>query len=98
MSDLASAAAGQGWISGASAVIVIAGVYERTRAKYGDRAVRYVQLEAGHAAQNIYLQAVALGLATVTVGAFDDDAAVKLLGMPDDYRPLYFMPVGKVSR
>ncbi len=96
VSDLASAAFGQGWISGASGVIVVAGVYARTRAKYGERAVRYVQLEAGHAAQNICLQAVALGLGSVTVGAFDDDRTVTLLNLPADSAPLYLLPVGRL--
>ena len=48
-------------------------VYERTTRKYGERGVRYVHLEVGHAARNVYLQAVSLGLVTVVVGAFDDD-------------------------
>ncbi|MEM3389547.1 MAG: SagB/ThcOx family dehydrogenase, partial [Thermoproteota archaeon] len=58
--SLAEAALGQAWVRNAAVDIVIASVYERTTRKYGERGIRYVHLEAGHAAQNICLQAVAL--------------------------------------
>lgn len=74
--------------------IVITAVYERTRAKYGDRAERYVILEAGHAAQNVLLQAVALGLGAVPIGAFYDEAVQTALGCPTEHKPLYIIPVG----
>lgn len=63
--------------------------------KYGDRGIRYVHMEAGHAAQNIYLQATALDLGTVTVGAFYDEQVKEVLNLPDDEQPLYILPVGK---
>jgi SagB-type dehydrogenase family enzyme len=75
--------------------IVVTGVEERTRAKYGDRAGRYVALEAGHVCQNILLQAVALGLGGVPVGAFFDDQVRKVVGCPPDHSILYIVPVGK---
>ena len=90
------------WVAGlkqdavrqAPAVFVIAAVYDRTSGKYGDRAARYVQLEAGHAAQNVLLQAVALGLGGVPIGAFDDAKVQAVLGLPEDQKPLYLIPVG----
>jgi SagB-type dehydrogenase family enzyme len=91
---LASAALDQGWVRRAPAVLVIAAVYERTMAKYGERGRRYVHMEVGHAAQNVYLQATARGLGTVMVGAFDDDEVRKVLGLPADHEPLGIMPVG----
>ena len=91
---LASAAFGQGWVRQAPAVLVIAGVYERTMAKYDQRGRRYVHMEVGHAAQNVYLQATALGLGTVMVGAFDDEEIQEVLGLPADHEPLGLMPVG----
>jgi len=91
---LARAASGQGSVSGAPLDFVITGVYARTSAKYGDRAERYVVLEAGHAAQNIHLQAVALGLGSVSVGAYTDEAVSKVLDLPADEIPLYIIPVG----
>lgn len=88
-------ATGQDFVGKAAAAIVIAAVYSRTAAKYGDRGVRYAQLEAGHAAQNICLQATAMGLGVVTVGAFSDDQVSQLIGMPSGEQPLYIIPVGK---
>jgi SagB-type dehydrogenase family enzyme len=77
-------------------IIVISAVYERTAAKYGqDRSPRYVHLEAGHAAQNVLLQAVSLGLAAVPIGAFHEDQVQLVLGLPDEHQPLYLIPVGR---
>jgi SagB-type dehydrogenase family enzyme len=65
-----------------------------TRWKYGERGQRYVYIEAGHAAQNLLLQATALGLGAVPVGAFHDEQVEKLLKLPKDQRVLYLIPVG----
>ncbi len=92
--SLASAALGQSWVRRAPMVLVIASVYERTTEKYGQRGRRYVHIEVGHAAQNIYLQAAALGLATVLVGAFHDSEVQGALDLPSDHEPLGLMPVG----
>ncbi len=93
--DLCSAALGQSSIKKAALVLVLSGVYERTTAKYGERGIRYVHMEAGHAAQNVYLQAVPLQLGTVVIGAFDDEELKKMFKMTDSEMPLYIMPVGK---
>jgi SagB-type dehydrogenase family enzyme len=91
---LADAAAGQVFVAEAPVVIVVGAVFERTRAKYGERADRYVHMEAGHAAQNLLLEAVSLGLGAVPVGAFYDKQVSKVLGLPADVSPLYLIPVG----
>ncbi len=91
---LASAALSQRWVRRAPAVLVITAVYERTTVKYGQRGRRYVHMEVGHAAQNVYLQATAQGLGTVMVGAFDDKEVQKVLSLPADHEPLGLMPVG----
>ena len=82
----------------APAVFIIAAVYERTEVKYGARTTRYVHMEAGHAAQNILLQAVALDLGAVPIGAFDDDRLAAALSLPNDEKPLYLIPVGHPQR
>lgn len=79
----------------APATVMITAVYERTRVKYGYRAYRYIHMDAGAACQNLYLVAEALGLGTVLIGAFDDDALAALAGLdPDQEFPLALMPVG----
>ena len=84
----------QTFIAEAPVVLIITGEYERTSWKYGDRASRYVHMEAGHAAQNVYLQAEALGLGTVVAGSFQDEELSRALGLPAGHRPLYIMPIG----
>ena len=76
-------------------IFVITAVHDRTESKYGQRAERYVQLEAGHAAQNLLLQAAALRLGAVPIGAFDDVSVASALRLPAGEEPLYLIPVGK---
>jgi SagB-type dehydrogenase family enzyme len=64
--------------------------------KYRERAVRYVHMEAGHAAQNVCLQATALNLGTVVLGAFQDAQVKRVVNMPAEEQPLYIMPVGRI--
>lgn len=92
--ELSDATLGQPSVRIGQIDIVICGVYERTGTKYGARAERYVCMEAGHVAQNIYLQGVALGLGTVTVGAINDEEIRRVIGNKLDERPLYVMPIG----
>lgn len=91
---LAVAAAGQSWLADAPVVFVIAADYARTARKYGERAGRYVPLEAGHAGQNLLLQAQALGLAAVVVGAFGDAAVARVLELEEGLTPLALIAVG----
>lgn len=94
---LARAALGQGFIARAPAVIVIAGEVARTAARYGERGEnRYLPMDAGHSGQNVSLQARALGLGSVIVGAFRDEAAGEILGLEREI-PLYLIPVGEPS-
>jgi SagB-type dehydrogenase family enzyme len=92
---LIRAALSQGWIKPASTIIVFTADYERTTRKYGKRGKRYVHIEVGHAAQNLFLQSESLGLATVVVGAFNDDEVARVLRLPADIQPLLLMPVGR---
>ena len=95
--ELCNAALGQTSVKNAAAVIVISAEYERTTGKYGDRGRQYVHMEAGHAAQNVFLQSVPLNIGTVVIGAFYDEAVKKVLEMPGHEQPLYIMPVGRMK-
>lgn len=97
LAPLARAAYGQDWIADAPVAIVLSAVYGRTTGRYGERGVRYVHMEAGHAAQNVYLQAEALELGTVVVGAFADGSVRKVLHLDEEEQPLLIMPVGKAK-
>lgn len=94
--DIFNAALMQDAIKNSAATIIIAAVVERTAVKYGSRAERYVHIEVGHVGQNIYLQSVSLGIGTVMIGAFKDEALKKVLGFAEDEHPLAIMPFGKI--
>ncbi|MHC4497567.1 MAG: SagB/ThcOx family dehydrogenase [Planctomycetota bacterium] len=91
---LASAAWGQQFIEAAPLTLVFAAQFSRTTGRYGKRGVRYVCMEAGHAAQNVHLQAEALGLGSVAVGAFDDASVGGVLSLPRQFEPIYMVTVG----
>jgi SagB-type dehydrogenase family enzyme len=91
---LARAALKQKFIEDAPMTIILAACFSRTTDYYGNRGVGFVYMEAGHAAQNIHLQAEALGLGSVVVGAFEEEAVKQVLSLPVSIEPLYLIPVG----
>lgn len=91
---VARAALGQDWMSGAAAIFLVAAANERTTRKYGERGYRYVQQEAGFAAENLLLEAVSLGLRSATVGAFYDREIAGIFTLPASEQPLLLLPVG----
>lgn len=95
---LAAASLDQKWINHAAMVVVIAAAFERTTARYGMRGERYVHMEAGHAAQNLLLQAAAMGLGATPAGAFNDTEVSRLLHLPGGETPLYIIPVGRSTK
>lgn len=94
-SALARAALGQGAVRQAPASIVIVGDIPKTAARYGERGRdRYISMDTGHSGQNVSLQAQALGLGSVIIGAFRDEAVKEVLGIEEE-TPLYIIPVGE---
>lgn len=91
---LARASHNQQFIENAPLNFVICAEFNRTCNKYGERGVRYVFIEIGHAGQNIELEAIALGLDSVPVGAFHDEEVKKILALPESIEPLYIIPIG----
>ncbi len=94
---LAAACLDQMFIADAPVTIVISAEYRRITDRYGDRGVRYAHMELGHVGQNLHLQAEALGLGTVVVGAFVDREVARQLNLPGAHEPLYVMPIGRVA-
>ncbi len=92
--ELSTAVLKQGSVLRAAIIVVFCAVYERTTTKFGDAGIRYVHMEVGHAAQNLYLQAVSLKLGAGIVGEFPDEEVKKALNAQEDEQPLYIMPVG----
>lgn len=91
-----AAATWQEFIGQAPCTIAISAAYHRTTERYGERGrVRYVPMDVGHAAQNVLLQATALGLVGCPVGAFDDRRVAEALHLPREQVPLYLLPIGK---
>jgi len=84
----------QTWMAEAPVMVVFAAEYRRCLARYGDRGIRYTHMEVGHAGQNLFLQAEALGLACGIVGAFQDRTLQQTLQLPSSREPLLVMPVG----
>lgn len=79
----------------ASVVLIITGVLDRTRVKYGDRGYRYVLMEAGHIAQNSLLLATGLGMASLAIGGFVDSKVTELLNLELVKEvPLYMIVMG----
>ncbi len=93
-SSLSSASMGQPWVAQAACDIIIAGSVEKLAARYAAKAEKFMLLEAGHIAQNIHLQAVSLGLASVPIGAFDVSQVHVICNLPMALEPLYIICVG----
>ena len=93
--QLACVALGQSSVKEGAVDIVFTAIYERTTQRYSDKGIRYVHMKAGHAAQNVYLQVVALDLGTVVIGASRDDRVKEILNLPENEQLLYIMPVGR---
>ena len=94
----AEAANNQGMIADAPASILYAADFGVSEPRYGvERAQKYVYIEVGHSAQNVYLQSVALGLGTVAVGTVDESRTRRALAFPENESLVYLMPLGAIA-
>ena len=91
--DLSHSSLNQLSVKNAPVIIIISGVFARTTSRYGERGVRYILMEAGHCGQNIHIQAEALGLGSVMIGAFEDEKVKMVLGIKEDV--FYLCPIGR---
>ncbi len=88
------ASLGQMWMARVPVMFVISAEYKRITGRYGDRGIRYAQIEVGHVAQNLFFQAEALGLGAGIVGAFHEEQVVQVMGLPRRHDPLLILPMG----
>ena len=96
--DTAAAALDQGFIASAGAVFIWTAVFDRSKGKYGERAYRYVYLDAGHIAQNVALAAAALGLGSCPIAALYDDEINALVGVDGRAESaVYMTSVGRIA-
>ena len=93
--ELATAAYKQLWIKDSAALLIFSAIAKKTTWKYGQRGIRYIHIEVGHSAQNVFLQAQSLGLDAAVVGALDDDRIKAILDLSTEEEVLYLMPVGR---
>jgi SagB-type dehydrogenase family enzyme len=84
----------QAWQADAAVAVIFTGDYQRLGARFRDRAERYVPMEIGFAAQNLYLEVAALGLGTTFAGSFQDSTMARLVGLPAGQTPMGIMPIG----
>jgi SagB-type dehydrogenase family enzyme len=94
--ELATAAMGQASVRQGAVSFVVTVDYGIVMSRFGDKGERFGTLEAGHAAQNLCLQATALALGLVTAGAIYDDQVADVLDLPENLTPLYVIPVGRI--
>jgi SagB-type dehydrogenase family enzyme len=93
--ELSSAALQQLWMKDSAALLIFSAIEKKTTRKYGQRGIRYIHIEVGHSAQNVFLQAQSLGLGAAVVGAFNDSRIEKILNLSAGEQVLYLMPVGR---
>ncbi len=91
--EIARAALDQAMCASAPVVFIWTAMFERSRWKYGERAYRYVYLDAGHIAQNLALAAVSLGLGSCQIAATFDDEVNELLGVDGEEESVLYMSV-----
>ncbi|NJM65297.1 MAG: SagB/ThcOx family dehydrogenase [Acaryochloris sp. RU_4_1] len=64
-------------------------------ARYGDRAYRYLHMDAGHLGQRLNLAAIHLNLGVSGIGGFFDDQVNEVLGIPAEEAVLYITTLGQ---
>jgi SagB-type dehydrogenase family enzyme len=96
---VATAALGQEMVKRSAATFIWIAVPERTTWRYGERGYRYLHLDAGHVAQNLYLAAESVGAGGCAIAAFSDDEMNALLRLDGEQQfVIYLASVGKRPR
>ncbi|MGK7889388.1 MAG: SagB/ThcOx family dehydrogenase, partial [Leptolyngbyaceae cyanobacterium] len=93
--DLHGLCLGQPLGKDAAAVIFHTADLAKAVERYGDRAYRYLHMDAGHLGQRINLAAIRLGLGVSGIGGFFDDMVNEVLGIPVDEAVIYITTLGR---
>lgn len=88
----------QGWLERSALHVVFSADLEGLHATCGPRAYRYAHLEAGRIGQALYLAATAKNMGACGIGAFFDNEAAHLLGLPQGTHHLYSVALGPVRK
>ena len=78
----------------ASAIVFHTADLKQAVARYGDRAYRYLHMDAGHLGQRLNLAATHLNLGVSGIAGFFDDQVNEVLGIPEDEAVLYLTTLG----
>ena len=97
-SEMKAMLAGQGWATNAAVVLFMSGIPYRGEWRYVDMSHRLMLMDVGHMGQNGMLSAVALGLGSCNIAAYNQELCDKALGFDgsDEYT-VYILPVGVVK-
>jgi SagB-type dehydrogenase family enzyme len=93
--DLRAKFSNQQAVTQAPTVLLLVGDYERAAVRYpGEKGPRFIALEGGHIAQNVLLEASALGLGAVPVGGFEPKDVNKAASLPAQQSSIYLLTIG----
>jgi nitroreductase len=91
---LSQAAFGQEFVESAPVVVVCCANLARIR-NYGSRGLElYCLQDVAASVQNMLLYVASQGLGACWVGAFDEMQASRVLGLPENVRPVVILPIG----
>lgn len=96
--ELATAAYKQLWIKDSAIMLIFSAIETKASWKYGQWSSRYIHIEVGHSAQNVFLQVQSLGFDAAVVGALDDARIKEILNLSTEEQVLYLMPVGRSQK
>ncbi|MEA3378404.1 MAG: SagB/ThcOx family dehydrogenase [Nanoarchaeota archaeon] len=88
----------QEMLEDAQIIFILTANFKRTAIKYGTRAYRYVLLDTGHMAQNIYLTSGNLSVGCCTIGGFSDNKVNRFLDLDENEQTLYMGVLGKYDK
>jgi SagB-type dehydrogenase family enzyme len=95
--EIAKATLDQEMCATAGIVFIWTAIFNRSKCKYGQRAYRYIYLDAGHIAQNLILASTSLNLGSCPIAAFYDEEVNNIICVDGvEESVLYMCVVGNI--